>query len=716
MNYEQAGHSENMDYTEYDHGDTVHLLDYVHVVLQRLPLAIAVFVSVVVIAGLYIWTRTPRFEASSRLLVERNQIDLTDLKSAFDPLMQGISVREYLQTQVEIMRSQSVLERAMHTSELLSDPDFAAAIDPVAELAKRIDVVPLRNTQIIDVAIQREDPQQAARIVNAVVDAFREQALNRRQGVSELGLSELRKKAIELREKLDAASSDVHTFMKDNRIVSFEKTHNVGLERLRDLNDSLASVEPRRIGLQAKIEAARDALRKGQSVDTLPDILDSPVVRTMRLNLATQEQEYSQMLQRLGANHPQLQASQTLLDAARSKMLVEATAILRSMETAFEQVQNEEKMIRDALAKQEDEVIHFNQLAMQFNILAQTRDSVDSAYRTIIRRIEEIDLSRMGGGQGESIFVVSRATPPPKKAWPPRMKYLLLAGMLGGALSVGMCFFIDYMDTTVKSEHDVKRFLRTTVLGMVPNATTEGIQPGDVDLVFQKNPTSHTAEALRSLRTALVLGHHGAPLRSIVVSSTLPSEGKSLLSVNLAATQARANRRTVLVDADLRKPRLHRVFGIDNTRGLSALLQGEKGVTLDGVIHETGVEGLSFIPCGTIPANPVELLESPRMDELVARLRERFEFVIFDSPPGFALVDSIVLGKRTDGLVLVLRSFVTPKQAAQQFADRLRETGVDLLGVVLNNVDMPRSSYYSRYYKYRYGYSYHYKYRHEEHA
>lgn len=680
----------------------VHLWDYVQVVLQRLPLATSVFVGFVLLAALYTWTRTPLYRASARLLAERGQVNLTDIKGAYDPAISGMGQREFMQTQVELIKSRPVVAAVLDKANLLTAPDFRKHRDPVAHLTEQIQVLPLRNTHLIDIAVEREDPRQAQRIVNALVDAFMEANRGRRLGISEGGLRELQVKAESLRNKLDTATRKLQDFMVHNNMVSLKKTQNVIVERLRDLSRQLTAAELKRIALQARVEAAEEAIARGQRVDGLPDVINSSTVRDLKMEMAELERNYSQMIQRLGENHPQLKAMSTQIDSLRTKLGMEASAILTALGTEYEQALKEETLLRKALEEHEAKVLHFNELAAQYNLLQQSKASIERAYQTIIRRIEEIDINRIGG-QGENLFVIARAALPRIPSWPHKARNMVVAIIVGAMLAVGMCFFLDYMDVTVKGEPDVRHALAAKVIGWVPDVKADNPPGGEPDLICRDDPKSHSAEAFRALRTALAFsGPSGGP-RTIVVSSTLPEEGKSLVSINLAIAEAQIGRKTLLIDSDMRKPRLHRSLGISPKSGLSDLLAPDPVPGLEDVVLPTNVDNLHFLPCGNIPSNPVEILDSVQFDNIIEHMHSRFDMCIFDSPPGLSMVDSLILGKHTDGLILVVRSFVTPKGAAQHFVERIHEARVPLLGVVLNNVDLPKSGYhYGAYYYGRY--------------
>jgi len=680
----------------------VHLWDYVQVILQRLPLAILVGTSIMIVAVLYTWTRTPRYTSTARLLVEPSQVNLTDMKGAIDPVVTSANKREHMQTQAALLRSRPVLEGVIDKLGLLSVAGFADAKDPVNALQKRISVTPVRNTYLIDVSVEREDPKQAQAIVNATISAFMEETRHRKLGVSEEGLSQLKQKAETLRTRLTDATKALQTFMVENSMASFERSQNVVLDRLRDLSKELTSIQPQRMELQARVEAAEEALAKGESITDLPDTIAAPVIRELKLQLIKLGNEYSQLVERLGENHPSLQSLSTQIQSLQTKTILEANAILSSMRTEFGQALARERLLEAAIEEQQERVYRFNQLASEYDVLRQAKDALQGPYTTISRRIEEIDINRIGG-QGESIFVVSRATLPVLKSWPSKKKNLLVAFVLAGGLAVGLCFFLDYMDTTVKGEVDVRRFLNSKVLAGIPDIRSKGEGGGKSDLVVLDNPRSHTAEAFRALRTALTFSLPGENIRSVVVSSALPSEGKSLAAINLAIAQAQTNKRTILVDADMRKPRLHHVFGTGNQHGLSGLLSGKEHKRLADLVVNTPVENMDVLPCGPIPRNPAELLEGRAFEQLIETLHHDYDFIVIDSPPGFSLVDSLILAKHTDGLILVVRSFVTPKAAAEQFANRLSEADARLLGVVMNNVDTPRGAYYYGYGGYYYG-------------
>ncbi|HQQ61212.1 MAG TPA: Wzz/FepE/Etk N-terminal domain-containing protein, partial [Kiritimatiellia bacterium] len=358
-----------------EEGTGLHLWDYVAVVRQRLPVAAGVFLLVVAATVLYAWTRTPRYTATSRLLIENKGVNLTSMQDAFDPGRSALTQRDLIQTQVQLIKSTPVMEAVLQQGFLAQSKDFRESKDPVRQLAELIQVTPARSGFVLDVSVERESPTEAARIVNAVVSSYLAENRRRRMGVSDEGIAELKKKAEELRVRLNESTTALHAFMATNRMVSFEDAQNIVVDRLKGLNQNLMKAEPLRMQAEAHYRTAEAAMKAGQT-ESIPGVQASTLINSLKTDLARLEQQYSEMRARLGDMHPQLQSTIAQMDAIRTKLAMESTYVVDALRGRYEQALNEEKMLREELRKQEEAVLQFNELAAKYNLFRQSRDSI----------------------------------------------------------------------------------------------------------------------------------------------------------------------------------------------------------------------------------------------------------------------------------------------------------------------------------------------------
>lgn len=682
----------------------LHLMDYLAVVLQRWPIALGIFILVAVLTVLYTWTRTPRYTATSRLLLESRGVNLTAMRDAYD---QGrLAQDDIMQTHIQLLTSPRVMEAVLQSGILSKAPGFLESRNPVQKLTKMVKATPAKAGYVLDVSVENEDPELAAQIVNTVVESYLARNRERRLNISDGGIVELRKKAEEMRTRLSEQSAILQSFMESNRMVSFEDAQNIVVDRLKGLNKNLMAAEPLRMQAESRYLTAKRVLEESASsaiaLESIPGVQESPRINSIKSELTRLQQQYSDVRDRLGKEHQQIKSLTAQIDALNTQLALEAQSIVAGLKGKYEQALAEETMLREELDRQEAEVLRFNDLSSRYNLLKQSRDSLQTTYNAIIQRIDELDVNQLSG-QGDNITVESWAEVPQTPSWPSKQKMLLLGFFFGALLAIGFCFFLDYMDTTIKTEADVRTYIGQAILGGIPSAEDEsGDESGNYDLYSVDNPRSNFAEAFRTIRTALAFTSADSALRALAITSVFPSEGKSLIAINLAIAYANVGKRTLIIDTDMRKPRLQHVFPEGGRQGIADLLAADNQLEPGALVHPTPVENLFYLPAGTIPPNPVELLDSSRFDALLARLKSEFDMIILDAPPSLNMADAMILGKRTDGLLLVARAFSTNKFAARQVAQRMSAARVRVLGVLLNNVDAPTEGYYSYYSSYRY--------------
>jgi capsular exopolysaccharide synthesis family protein len=686
-----------------DDSNTLSIWNILSIIRQRLPVALAIFVLVVAATAAYVWTRTPRYTATARLLIETRGINLTDMSDAFDAARGNVAQRDIIQTQVQLITSTPVLKHVLATGLFSDDPAFTGSRDPVAKLSKLVKVAPAPSGYILDVSVTHVDPAKAAATVNAVIDAYRAENRARRANVNDDGIVELKKKSEDLRARLAVEEESLREFVTENGLGSFDDTKTAISDRFQTINKTLLATEPKRITAETQYKTAQAALDGDAPIETIPGVLESSIISSLKIELAKLQRQETDLASIYGDNHSQLKSVRTQIEAIQAQLRSEAGRIVDGLRGRYEQLQDEESALRAEFDVQNAEMLRFNDLATQYALRSQTRDSLQQAYNSIIRRIDELETSNLES-QGESVFVVARAEVPNIRSWPNRPKMLAFGIFFGLLLGIGMCFLLDYLDTTIKSDSDVQTYVRRPLLGSVPSENSRGDGESADDFYVLEHPHSTFAEAFRTIRTCLSFSADHA-VRSLVVSSTGPAEGKSICSVNLAIAYAQSGKRVLIVDADLRKPRLNKVFPDAPAIGLSDLLAGDSEFIAEDLISPTKISGLFFLSSGTIPPNPVALLDSARFAKLLAELTAAYDLVLFDTPPCLNMVDALVIAKQTDGLVYVLRSFATNKFATQQSVRQLETANVNVLGAILNDVDLQKSHYYY-YYSSKYYHSY----------
>jgi succinoglycan biosynthesis transport protein ExoP len=430
--------------------------------------------------------------------------------------------------------------------------------------------------------------------------------------------------------------------------------------------------------------------------------------------------QYTDAVNQYGPNYPKVQRLQAQMKDVQDQMSRERKGIVEQLESEYREAKQHEDLLSRALDEQKAEVNAMSEKMIQYNILKREAEANKSLYDSLQTKLKEAQIS--SGLKSSNIRIVDPAMVPSTPSRPAKTRNIALAFLVGLVGGIGLALLREYLDNTVKTPDDVETLARLPSLAVVPAfgegaaaAKRTGYLKGPasnghekrIELVAQHLPKSQMSEAFRALRTALLLSQPDHPPQVILVTSALPREGKTTAAANLAVTLAQLGDKTVLVDADLRKPGVGRLLNLGTGKyaGLSSYLAGVSSLDLVTVPHPA-IPNLAAIPTGPLPPNPADLLSSHKLSEAIAELRKKFKFIVIDSPPIMAATDAVVLSVQTDGVLLVVRSGETPKEAFTRTRDLLASVKCHLLGVVLNAVDSGAPDYYYsyRYYPYSYGY------------
>ena len=354
--------------------------------------------------------------------------------------------------------------------------------------------------------------------------------------------------------------------------------------------------------------------------------------------------------------------------------------------------------VKEKLDYHTTEILCLNRKAIQYGTLRREAESNREMYNILLKRAKETSLSE--GLQTGNIRVVDPAEVPVKPFRPRKKLNILLSSIIGLIGGIGLAFFFEYLDNTIKTPDDVEHYIKLPFLGFVPRTKEKVADPKTVDLISHEEPRSTISEAYRSIRTAIMFSSSEKPVKSILVTSAGPQEGKTTNVINLAITMAQAGDKVLLVDTDMRRPRIHKTFAYDNSKGLTNYLVGN--AEIESVIQHTSMPELSILPCGPIPPNPSELLISDRMKQLIKQVNGQFDKILFDSPPIAAVTDAVILANMADGVVQVIHNGKTNCNVILAGKEKLLGAKAKILGVILNNVDTSRENYYYYYYHHYY--------------
>ncbi len=473
------------------------------------------------------------------------------------------------------------------------------------------------------------------------------------------------------------------------------------MQRLSELNEALTKAESDRIAKEALYKQTRN-----RNYDSLPPILENTLIQELKQAYIQLDAEYMRRSETFKPEYPEMVRLKNQMETIRKRLDAEMGRIIAGIKNDYESSLRRESLLRESFRRQKAKAMEMKQKAIQYNILKREADTNRDLYNALLQRMKEAGVS--AGITASNIQIVDGAELPTKPFKPNKRLNLLLATVVGLFLGLGLAFFFEYLDNTIKTPEDVEQLIQLPSFGMIPEISYERRRRLDegtvypVELVTFGHPKSMLSEAYRNVRTSILLSFSEKPPKRIAISSPNPAEGKTTTVINTAIALSQTGARVLIIDSDMRKPRVHAVFGEENGVGLSNFLSGN--AELRSVIKKANIPNLYYIPSGPIPPNPSELLGSSLFKTTMQFLGEKFDHIILDSPPVLGFADSIILSASVDGTLLVVSGGKTPRETLQRAKDVLDQVNAKILGVVINQVDIGRSDYGYYYYRYHYYY------------
>ncbi len=719
----------------------IHLREYFRTLIKRRYIFFSFFVMAFIFILLWTFSTTPLYMATTKVLIEKSGAG--DIPGSnfyympYDP--------DYYETQYQLIKSTSVARRVVkmlslektyesyftdknqgnniirstlkwfkhifslflhiggvnesQTGTLDNNPgpaELSIKADRIARvISGSIRVEPLKDSRLVNISYMSTDPELAARVVNSVAKAYMDEILEMKMSSSSYAIQWLTKKADEERINLEKSEKALQAYMRDQDIVTLENRLAIVPEKLSEVATKIAMAETKRKEMESLYNKVRGLKNDLAKADTIPAIGADPTIQSLREQIMKSEQKIMDMSKKYGQKHPAMQTALGDLKVLKQKKEQEIKRVIETIKNEYEIARANEENFRKLTSQTKDEMLSLNEKFIQYEALKRENETNRQLFDAIIKKIKEQGITQ--DIQTVDVWVVEKAEIPGSAAKPNKPLYILLGLIFSLIGSIGLTFFVEYLDNTIKSPDETEAKLGIPVLGTIQLFRDEGV----VEKVILEKPKSVIVEGYKALRTAILLSCSEKPPKNILVTSVEPAEGKTATALNLAITLAQSEYSVLLVDADLRKSVIHKQLGIDNSKGLSTVLAGASD---NEVIFKGPIDNLHVMPSGPMPPNPSELLGSRKMIELVKIINERFDIIIWDSAPLLAVSDSHILSNIVDGTIIIARAGRTTYEAVHRGLKILYDIKSHIIGIVINAVDARKSGYY--YYDKHYNYNY----------
>jgi succinoglycan biosynthesis transport protein ExoP len=720
--------------------------EYLRVLLKRKWTVLACLFTIFSVVALASLKMTPVYEATGSIEINKPDSGLVNFSNS--PTF-NVDYYDPTELETEVMILQSDLLALQVVKELALDrhPEFGGktpAIPSALDLAPspmqgdslqtssllsnfrgnlRVTLSP--NTHIIRVTYRNPNKELTATVVNTLMNTYTENNFKSRFDSTMQASDWLSKQLVNLQMKVESSQEKLVRYQKEHEILGIDEKQNITTSKLDELNKALTAAESERMDKESvyRLIQAGDA----DTIASAANALDSPgsgtrspssLLETLRAKEVDVKIQIAELSTQFGPSYPKVAQLNSQLKEIEAQILGETRKVAGKIRGQYMAALQRENMLHDALEKQKQEANKLNESAIQYSILKRDVESYRQLYEGLMEKMKEAGVS--AGLKSNNFRIVDVARVPTAPVEPNIPRNLGFGFVLGLSSGVGLAFLLEGLDNTVRTTEQAQIISGFAPLGMIPLGSRASREGGArtkrlviasskeaVELVTQVRPQSQMAESYRALRTSLLLSNLGAPPKVIMITSALPQEGKTTTSINCAVVLAQKGIRVLLIDADLRRPSIHKTLGMGPRSGLSNVLTGS--ATLEDAITRSSVlPNLSVLAAGTPPPNPAELLASTNMRDVLNELRGQYDHIVIDTPPTLSVTDAVVLSPRADAVVLVIRSAQTTKQALRRSKEVLMQVSAKVAGVLLNAVDLSSPDYYY-YYEYQGKYSRYYQ-------
>jgi len=725
------------------------LREYLRVLIKRKWTVLGCLATIFTVVAIASLKMVPIYEASGSIAINKPDSSLMNFKDSNGGAVDYSDPSTDMDTEVAILQSDLLALQVITTLNLDKMPEFGGkpgknmtdtlGPDPLQTDSARISAllgafrgglrVSLKpNTRVVEIHYVSPNPQLASLIVNTLVKTYIEQNFKTKFESTMQASEWLSKQLVDLQIKVETSQEKLVNFQKEHEILGTDEKQNIITEKLAELNRELTTAESIRMEKESLYRLVQsgdtDAAASMAGVLESAGASNSGGTASLLGALHSKESELKVQIAELstqfGASYPKVAQLNNQLKEVQAQVQSELKKIIERVRGQYLAAQQQESMLGDQFEKQKQQANKLNENAIQYSLLKRDVDVNRQLYEGLLEKLKEAGVT--AGLKSTNVRLVNIARTPTSPTEPNIPRNLAFALVLGLTAGVGLAFLLENMDNTVRTTEQAQVISGVPALGMIPMGTKTGLDAGGkklltvssskeaVELVTQARPQSQMAESYRALRTSLLLSNLGTPPKTIMITSARPQEGKTTTSINTSIVLAQKGVRVLLIDADLRRPSVHKTLGMGPRSGLSNVLTGS-AVLEQTIARSPILTNLFVLPAGTPPPNPAELLASSNMRDLLLELRDKYDHIVIYTPPTLSVTDAVVLSQRMDAIILVIRSNQTTKQALRRARDILAQVNARITGVLLNAVDLTSPDYY---YYYEYQGKYHDSYYRED--
>ena len=672
----------------------VHLRDYWKIVWQARWTVLAVFVLVVGLTAVWTFLQTPIYRATATIEVQAKAQKISvgqDVSGLGAGTFGWLAEEKYHNTQVEIVRSRDVAQRVASVLDLENHPQLSLVADPIEALRGMIQVVPRRETDLIEISMQGSNPAEITEWVNAVAHEYVDRNFEKARSNMDEAFRAVQSQLDDLREGLASAQSVRFKTLEESVIVSSEHKEQIVLDKLRAYDGELTTANLEVSQLSDTLARIRTLQQNNADLMSVPELAADLDLKELNRTKVELERQLEADKVDLRPGHPQYEKTESELAKVRERIRDRVSVILGTLQNKYDGTREYVSYLRDQIAAAEALSVDVAKATSEYDLRKTDAETRQQILEMISRTMSEVQL----GAQllTNNASVLDEATEPRYPIKPRKKLNLLIGAMLGVFFGLSTAFFLDYLDNTFRTPDDIEKYLQLAVLAVVPKSGEEGIKERAVK------------EAYQSLRTSVIFSSESRQRKVVLITSTGPQEGKSSTVANLGRTLAAAGDRVIIVDCDLRRPTQHFIHDMERDHGLTNYLAAPVDAADWTEFVKPGSAGEPHVmTCGPIPPSPPELLGSARFVDLIEQLRASYDWVLIDSPPAASLADTTQLVASVDMVILVVQHYRTDRDMVRKTLQRLQAIQTPIVGAVLNNVDFDRA-YHKDYYYAGYYYS-----------